>query len=36
MVSRRTLVFPSSAFENEECHPGLEVLTTVTFDEHLG
>ncbi len=30
------LVFPSSAFENEEGHPGLEVLDTVTFTKHLG
>jgi hypothetical protein len=24
-------VIPSSVFENEECHPGLEALTTVAF-----
>ncbi len=29
-------VFPSIAFENEEGHPGLEVLDTVTFTKHLG
>ena len=30
------LVFPSIAFENEEGHPGLEVLNSVTFTGHLG
>src|SRR2546426_438769 len=36
IVEPERLVFTTSAFENEEGHPGLEVLNTVTFAEHNG
>jgi len=36
MAPPERLVFPESAIENEEDHPGLEVLTTGTSASHEG